>query len=212
MLAAIVENRACPRLAEEVDVLVDDAHPHQRPADDRELRIVDPPERDRRQRGRHDERQQHDGAQERLERQVLVEQQREPEAQAELDDARDHRVEDRVEQREARDLVAPEEFEVLEADPFAGAADLGVGEAEPRAEPERIGEEHQQQRRRGQHEQRARARAGCRGRGRARLLCGHQAMRRIGLRVVTCHVRCRSARRRRPGARQGGADVRRTRG
>ncbi len=35
------------------------------------------------------------------------------------------------------------------------AADLGVGEAEPRAEPERIGEEQQQQHRGRQKEQQA---------------------------------------------------------
>ena len=53
-----------PRLAEEVDVAVDQAHLHERPADDRELRVVDPPEGDRRERGGHDEGQQHDGAEE----------------------------------------------------------------------------------------------------------------------------------------------------
>ena len=147
MLAAIVAKRACHGLAEEIDVLVDEAHPHQRPADDRELRVVDPPERDRRQRRRHDERQQHDRAQERLERQVLVQQQREPQAEPELDDARDGRVEQRVEEREPRDGVAPQELEVLEADELAGAADLGVGESEPRAEAERIREEDEQQHR-----------------------------------------------------------------
>ena len=115
--------------------------PQQHPADDRELRVVDPPERDRRQRRRHDERQQHDRADERLERQVLVEQQREPQAEHELDDARDDRIEERVEEREARDRVAPQVLEILEADPYAAAADLGVGEPEPRAEAERIGEE-----------------------------------------------------------------------
>ena len=91
----------------------------------------------------------------RLERQVLVQQQREPEAEAELDDARDDRIEDRVEQREPRDFVAPEELVVLESDPFAAAADLRVGEAEPGAEAERIREEQQQQHRRRQQEQEA---------------------------------------------------------
>ena len=49
----------------------------QRPGDDRELRVEDPPECDRREHGRHDERDQHRRADERLERQVLVEQERE---------------------------------------------------------------------------------------------------------------------------------------
>ena len=82
-----------PRLAEEIDVRVDQAHVLQRPADDRELRIEDPPERDRGKRRGHDERQEHDGAEECLERQVLVEDQREPQPEHELDDARDERVE-----------------------------------------------------------------------------------------------------------------------
>jgi hypothetical protein len=142
-----------PRLAEEIDVAVDQAHALQRPADDRELRVVDPPERDRRQRRRHDERQQHDRAQERLERQMLVQQQREPQAEAELDDARDDRIEDRVEQREPRDLRRPTGTRSSRVRSIAAAADLRVGESEPRAEAEWIREEQQQQDRRRQQEQ-----------------------------------------------------------
>ena len=144
-----------PRLAEEIDVLVDQAHLHQHPADDGELRVVDPPEGDRRERRRHDVGQQDDGAKEGLEADVAVEEQCEPEAEHELDDARHHRVEDGVEERQARDRVVPEELVVLEADPRAGAPDLGVGEAEPEAEAERIRQEDDQQQRRRQHEQHA---------------------------------------------------------
>src|SRR5205823_9171186 len=74
-------------------------------------------------------------------------------AEGELDDARDRRVEDRVEEREPRDGIAPNKFEVLEADEFAAAPDLGVGEAQPCAEPEGIREKRHQQRRGGQQEQ-----------------------------------------------------------
>ena len=42
---------------------------------------------------------------------------------------------------------------VLQADPHAAAPDLGVGEAKVGAQPQRISQEKQQQRRRGQHEQ-----------------------------------------------------------
>ena len=84
---------------------------------------------------------------------LLVQQQRQPQPEHELEDARDDRVEERVEQRQPRDRVAPQELVVLEADPLAGAADLGVGEAEPDAQAERIGQEQQQQHRRRQHEQ-----------------------------------------------------------
>ena len=144
-----------PRDAEKIDVSVDQPDLDERPADDRELGVVDPPEGNRRERGRHDVGQQDDGAKEALEADVAVEEQREPEAKRELDDARHHRVEDGVEEREARDRIVPEELVVLEADPRAGAPDLGVGEAEPEAEPERIGQEDDQQQCRWQHEQHA---------------------------------------------------------
>ena len=62
-------------------------------------------------------------------------------------------VEERVEERQPGDRVAPQELVVLEADPLARPADLGVGEAEPEAQAERIGQEQQQQHRRGQHEE-----------------------------------------------------------
>jgi len=98
---------------------------------------------------------QHDRPKKCLDRKLLVQQQREPEPEGELDDARNGGVEKRVEQGEARDLVAPEELEILEADPDPVAADLGVGEAKIGAEPERIGEKHQQQNRARQHEDEA---------------------------------------------------------
>ena len=128
---------------------------HQRPGDDRELGVVDPPEGDGRQHRRHHPGQQHDGAEEGLERQVLVEEQRQPEAEREFQDRGDDRVEQRVEDRQPEDGVVPEILVVLEADEDAGPADARVGEAEPDAEAERIGEEDEQQRRRRQHEQKA---------------------------------------------------------
>ena len=66
----------------------------QRPGDDRELRVVDPPEGDGGEHRRHDPGQQHDGADERLERQVLVEEQRQPQAEGEFQDRGGDRVED----------------------------------------------------------------------------------------------------------------------
>ena len=41
----------------------------------------------------------------------------------------------------------PKKLEILETDPFAGAADLGVGEAEVGSKAQRIGKEDQKQRR-----------------------------------------------------------------
>src|SRR5439155_8068940 len=54
---------------------------------------------------------------------------------------------------EAHDGVAPQELKVVEPDKFAGATDLRIGEAEPCAESERIGQKHQQQCRRRKQEQ-----------------------------------------------------------
>ncbi len=74
-----------PGRAEEIDIAVAQMqHVDQEIGDDRELRIVDPPECQRGQHRRHDPRQQHDGADQALEREVVVEQQRQPEADAEL--------------------------------------------------------------------------------------------------------------------------------
>ena len=114
--------------------------------------VVDPPEGDGRQHGRHHPGQQHDGAEEGFERQVLVEEQRQPEAEHEFQDRGADRVEQRVEDGEPEDGVVPEIFVVLQADEDAGAADARVGEAEPDAEAQRIGEEDEQQRCRRQHE------------------------------------------------------------
>ena len=93
-----------------------------------------------------------DRAQHRLERHVLVQQQREIEADGEFDGAGDERVEQRVEDREPEDRVVPQPLVVLGADELPDAADLGVGEGEPDAEPERIGQEEDQERHRRQHE------------------------------------------------------------
>ena len=75
---------------------------------------------------------------------MAVQQQGQPEAERELDDARDRRIENRVEEHEPRDGIAPNKFEVLEPDEFAAASYLCVGETEPRAEAQRIGEERHQ--------------------------------------------------------------------
>ena len=113
--------------------------------------IVDPPEGDRREHGRHDPRQQDDGAQDALEGEVVVEQQREPEPEPELSDRRDRRVEHAVEDRLPEQPVADQELEILEPDPLPAPADRGVGERQPDAEAERIGEEREQQAGRRQH-------------------------------------------------------------
>ena len=127
---------------------------HEQPADHRELRIVDPPERDGRQCGRHDKWQQDYRAQERCETHMLVEEHCKPEAQHELEDTGDDRVEQRVEEGQPRNRVAPEEDVVLEADEFPRPSDLRIGESEPDAESQRICQENEQQQRGREHEER----------------------------------------------------------
>ena len=157
MLATISENRAGHGVAEEVDIGgADVQHVDQQIGDDRELRIVDPPERQRRKHRRHDPRQQHDGAQQALEREVVVEQQRQPEAEREFSEGRDRGVEDAVEHRAPPQGIGPQILEILQPDEDAALADGGVGEGEPDAEAERIGEEYREQpdrRRQAHHDQ-----------------------------------------------------------
>ena len=146
-----------PGRAEEIDIGgADVQHVDQQIGNDRELRIVDPPERQRRQHRRHDPRQQHDGAQQALEREVVVEQQRQPEAEREFSEGRDRGVEHAVEHRAPPQGIGPQILEILEADEDAAPADGGVGEGEPDAEAERIGEEYREQpdrRRQAHHDQ-----------------------------------------------------------
>ena len=120
---------------------------------DGELRRVDPPPGDRRQHGRHDPRQQHDGADERLERDVVVQQQRQPQPEREFPDRRHGRIEDRVGDRHPEDRVVHQVDEVVETDELARLADRGVGHRQPEAEAQRIGQEHHQQADRRQHAQ-----------------------------------------------------------
>jgi hypothetical protein len=84
---------------------------------------------------------------------VPVEKECEPEAEDELQHARHHGIEERVEQRQPGRGVADQKAEILQADPLARSPDLGVGEAEPGPEPERVGEENEEQSARGQQEE-----------------------------------------------------------
>ena len=149
---AVVQRGACVRgLAEEVDVLVDEPEILEDVADDGELGVVDPPEGDRGKHRRDDVGKQDDRADDRLERHVVVQEQREIEAKAEFQDGRDRRVEDRVEDDEPEDAVVEQRDVVLEPDEEARPADLGVGESQPYTEAERVCQERQQQDRRGRH-------------------------------------------------------------
>ena len=135
-----------PGGAEEIHIGVAPVqHVHQHVGDDGELRVVDPPERDGAQHRRHDVGQQDDGAQHGFERDVFVQQQGEPQAEGEFYDGGHRRVEHGVPDGGDEHTVGDEVLEVLQPDPVAVAADLGVGEGEPDAQAERVGEEGQQQ-------------------------------------------------------------------
>ncbi len=154
ILATTSEPRAFHGEPEEVDVGgAQMQHVHQQVGDDRELRIVDPPPCDRRQHGGHYPRQQHDGADERLERDVVVQQQCQPEAEQKFTYRRDDRVHDRIGHRHPEHRVLGERDEIIQPDEVAGLADRRVGQRQPQAEAERIGEEHDQQPGGGQHAQ-----------------------------------------------------------
>ena len=168
ILATITDHASVPRLAQEVDVMIEQARLDQHPGNDRELRIVDPPKCDSREHRRDHERKQHDRAQNGLERQPVVQQQREVEPEHKFRRARHNGVEDRIEDREPEHRVARERHEVRQADEAAALADLGVGHAEPEPEPERIGQENEQDHGRRNHEHRSQA--GC---GRRRVATPH---------------------------------------
>ena len=143
-----------PGRAQEVDVgLAPAQHVDQEVGDDRELRVVDPPEGQGREHGRHDEGDQDDGAQERFERQVLVEHQRQPQAQRELSDGGQDRVEQGVEHGQAEHRVGEQPDVVVEPDELARTADGGVGEGEPDAQAQGVGEEQDQDAQGGQQAQ-----------------------------------------------------------
>src|SRR5581483_10171748 len=116
---------ACvPRVTKEIDIGGDQPQIAQRPRDDRELAGVDPPERDRRQHRRHDERDKDNCAQDRLERRIFIEQQRQVEANREFDGAGNNRVEQGVEDRQPEDAVIREPLVVFDTDKYAAATDL----------------------------------------------------------------------------------------
>ncbi|MGY3289024.1 hypothetical protein ACVWWP_002091 [Bradyrhizobium sp. LM3.6] len=68
-----------------------------------------------------------------------------PEAERELPERRDRRVHHAVEHRVPPQGIGEQILEVLQADVDAFSADRCVGEGEPDAEAQRIGQEHREQ-------------------------------------------------------------------
>src|SRR5258708_23780169 len=87
---------------------------------------------------------------------MIVEEQRQPEAEREFPEGRDRGIEPTVEHRVAPQRIGQQILEILETDENAAPADGGVGESEPDAEAQRIGQEYREQadrRRQAHHDQ-----------------------------------------------------------
>ncbi len=139
-----------PRTSKEVDIGgAQVQHVHEQIGDDGKLRIVDPPERQRGENGRHDPRQQHDRPQQALEWKMVVQQQRQPETEREFSEGGDGGIEHAVEHRAPPQRVGQQILEIFQSDKDPAPADRRIGERQPDAQPERIGEEHRKQADRG---------------------------------------------------------------
>ena len=86
---------------------------------------------------------------------MLVENERQPQAEAEFQDRSDERVEKGVENRHPEDGIARKRLVIFQPDEDAVPADRRVGKAEPDAKAERIGQKAQQKHRGRQHEEQA---------------------------------------------------------
>ena len=135
-----------PRLAQPVDAAVDQAEPIERPIDHAEGRIEHPFPGKGRKHGRNDEGQQDEGAGYRLALEVPVEQQRQPEAERELEHRGHDRIDERIPHRGPENAVVRQHREIVQPDEAAGDADLGVGHRQLDAFDEGIGDEQAQQR------------------------------------------------------------------
>src|SRR5262249_32486845 len=89
---------------------------------------------------------------ERLAPEVAVQEHRQPEAERQLEDRGDDRVDEGVANGDAENAVVPQPLEVLRSDEVPRHADLGVGHREQHALDERIGDEQPEQDPRGQQE------------------------------------------------------------
>src|SRR5690606_20564550 len=101
----------------------------------------------------HNPGQQNNGTEERLERQVLVQQQGQPQAQDKLQNTGHDGVENRVEQRQLRHRVANQVDVIAQPYPFADPAYFGVGKAQPDPQPQGISQEQYQYDGQRQHKQ-----------------------------------------------------------
>src|SRR5262249_49969575 len=96
-----------PRLPEKIDVLCDEAEMLQRPGYDRELRVEQPPKRNRGQHGGHDEWNEDQRAENGLKGHPFIQQKSKIEPNRELYDAGNDSIEKRVRHRQPENGVVP---------------------------------------------------------------------------------------------------------
>ncbi len=140
-------------VGEERELVRDEAKAVEEPVHHAERGIDHPPPGERREHGRHDERQQHRGADQTHAAELAVQEESEPHAEGQLEDRRPERVEERVLEGGLEDRVVPLLDEVPEPDEGARAAHARVAEGEPDAHHERVGDEQGEQHDRGRQEE-----------------------------------------------------------
>ena len=117
----------------------------QRPVDDAKGRIEHPLPGEGRQHRWNNERQKNKRAGESFALEIPVQEKRQPQAQGELEDARDRRIDERIPDRGAENAVVPERDEILHTDKASRNADFGVGDGQQHALHEWIGDEQPEQ-------------------------------------------------------------------
>ncbi len=115
------------------------------PVDHAVERVEHPPPAQRREGGGDDPGQEHRAADHPLEPELLVEQERQGDAQDDFEGHRDAREHEGVLEGLTEGIALPQPHEVLDADELAGPADEGVGEGEIHRHHEWIGDQEQQQ-------------------------------------------------------------------
>ncbi len=142
-------------VGEERELGRDEAGLVEQPVEHAEGGIEHPSPREGAEHGGHDERQEHGGAHDPLAAEVPVEQERQPHPQRQLEEGGPERVEAGVPECGPEDRVVPRLDEIVQADEDPDIAHAGVGQREPHAHHERIGDEQaEEDDRRGEQDER----------------------------------------------------------
>ena len=133
------------RVAKPVDPRVDDVGMEQHPVEDAERRVEHPLPGKSRQHRRDDERQEDEGAHERLTAEMPVEQECQPQPEGQFEDGGNEGVEAGVPHRDMENVVVPDLDEVVHADEMPGHADSGVSHREQNAVDKGVGDKKREQ-------------------------------------------------------------------